>query len=846
MFALLGAIGIVTGPHWLGLADDRGSCGPPAAAIPGHPASPGRCGTMLGGAVLAMLALEAALVFNDFSLEYVANHHARATPFPFNVATAWAALEGSIVLWGLVLAIFTWFTWRTYRRSPDRLGAGALAVLGIVGVFFFGLQLSVANPFRVCVEAVANGCVGASPLPWAAAQAPPDGPGPNPLLQNHILMAIHPPMLYLGYVGLTVPFAYAISALALGLPGVEWLRRSRRSTLVAWTFLTLGITLGGWWAYEVLSWGGYWAWDPVENASFMPWLVATAFLHSALVQMRRGALQAWNFVLVITAFALTILGTFLTRSGTVASVHSFTQSAIGPVLLGFLFIVLVGSFGLFAARSHLVAESPRLDSLFSREGSFLLNNLLLTIYAFIVVTGTLYPIVVEALSGDRVSVGEPFFNRLAVPLSFGLLLAMGVGPLVPWKDADPGVVAGRLRLPLQIGLLAGAVTVITTSRIGYVVAAVVLGVFVIASAISLLIETGRPRCPGPGRDARHRDPPTAAIGHRLLGGPAFALRRGPGRDRNGAGRQPGVARRGRDVPGGHGSLRWLRIDLPVPVPGHRAPSPGPGSHDRGYRDGDLVTTLQPRANFFGTDTSGITTPAVHSGIGGDLYLTLIDIDPTGILLRLNTSPGIWLLWTGGLVTTAGGIWSLTARRRQPRRGGGRCLNRFEAVWPGSSRPAWRCSSSSSTLTAPDPGRGSGPRPRLSDPLPGLPGGIDRRLPIADSPRHDGLDRAANRRGAFRPADPRRIARFLLRCACCSTLPWPAPRCGSGWRRSPLSRSGWQPSSGGSGRRHPGSATQEWSRRLATPRGAGVRARLGRNRESPSARWFCFSPGPGRW
>jgi cytochrome c-type biogenesis protein CcmF len=664
MFALLGTLGIVTGvvgSAWLTVEAVRAARGPEAQ--PGRLIRP--VGTLLAGAVLAMLALEAALVFNDFSVEYVANHHARVTPFPFNVATAWAALEGSIVLWGLVLAIFTWFTWRGYRRSPDRLGAGALAVLGIVAVFFFGLQLSVANPFRVCVEAAANGCIESSLLPWAAAQAPPDGPGPNPLLQNHILMAIHPPMLYLGYVGLTVPFAFAISALALGLPGVEWLRRSRRSTLVAWTFLTLGITLGGWWAYEVLSWGGYWAWDPVENASFMPWLVATAFLHSALVQMRRGALQAWNFVLVNTAFALTILGTFLTRSGTVASVHSFTQSAIGPVLLGFLFVVLAGSFGLFATRSHLVAESPRLDSLFSREGSFLLNNLLLTIYAFIVVTGTLYPIVVEALSGDRVSVGEPFFNRLAVPLSFGLLLAMGVGPLVPWRDADPGVLAARLRLPLQIGLLAGAVTVITTSRIGYVVAAVVLGVFVIASAVSLLIEraghAARARGGRLGTEIRrqlksdtgfwagqlsHSGVALVAIGMALAANLALhgEVSMAPGDTTRFAGyeltyRSPFL------ITEPHRRVQGATIDV--------------------YHERNLVTTLQPRANFFGTDTSGITTPAVHSGIGGDLYLTLIDIDPTGILLRLNTSPGIWLLWTGGLVTTAGGIWSLTARKRRP-------------------------------------------------------------------------------------------------------------------------------------------------------------------------------------
>ncbi|HUP17250.1 MAG TPA: heme lyase CcmF/NrfE family subunit [Acidimicrobiia bacterium] len=664
MSALLGAIGIITGVAgsvWLTIAAVRNARG-------GDP-DPERLTrpvwTLLGGAVLAMLALEAALIFNDFSLEYVANHHARVTPFPFNVATAWAALEGSIVLWGLVLATFTWFMWRSYRRAPDRLGAGALAVMGIVGIFFFGLQLSVANPFQVCVEAVANGCLSSSPLPWVAAQAPPDGPGPNPLLQNHILMAIHPPMLYLGYVGLTVPFAYAISALSLGLPGVEWLRRSRRSTLVAWTFLTLGITLGGWWAYEVLSWGGYWAWDPVENASFMPWLVATAFLHSALVQIRRGALQAWNFVLVITAFALTILGTFLTRSGTVASVHSFTQSAIGPVLLGFLFIVLVGSFGLFAARSHLVSESPRLDSLFSREGSFLLNNLLLTIYAFIVVTGTLYPIVVEAFSGDRVSVGEPFFNRLAVPVSFGLLLAMGVGPLVPWKDADPRVVVGRLRLPLQVGLVAGAVMVITTSRIGYVVTAVVLGVFVISSAIALLIDRA-------SRAARARNGKIVPeIRRQLQADTGFwagqLSHSGVALVAIGMALAANLALHGEVEMAPGDTARFAGYELTYRSPflttePHRRVQ---GATIEVYRDGDLVTTLQPRANFFGTDTSGITTPAVHSGVSGDLYLTLIDIDPTGILLRLNTSPGIWLLWTGGLVTTAGGIWSLTARRRQP-------------------------------------------------------------------------------------------------------------------------------------------------------------------------------------
>lgn len=679
MFALLGSLGVLgglAGSGWLVLAairatrDDRLD----HQNLAGRNAEIRKATRLLlAGAVTAMGALEAALLFNDFSLVYVANNHARATPFPFNIATGWAALEGSIALWGLTLAGFTWFLSRGYRSNPDRLGPdrlgpdrldhGALAVMGLIGLFFFGLQVTVANPFQVCVEAAANGCLSANPFPWAAAQAPPDGPGPNPLLQNNVLMAIHPPLLYLGYVGLSVPFAFAISALSQRLPGIEWLRRSRRSTLLAWTFLTLGILFGGWWAYRVLSWGGYWAWDPIENASLMPWLVATAFLHSALVQIRRGSLQAWNFVLVISAFSLTILGTFLTRSGTVASVHSFTRSAIGPVLLGFLFVVLAGSFGLLATRSQLVADSPRIHSLLSREGGFLLNNLLLTVYAFVVVVGTLYPTLIEAISGDRVSVGAPFFNRLAVPLSFGLLLAMGIGPTTPWKEANPKLLGDRLRLPLQLGLIAGVITVVTTSRIGYVVLAVVLGVFVIASIVSMLFDRSM-------RSARARGGRVLPeVRHQLQADPSFWA---------GQLTHCGVALVAIGLALVSNLALYGEVEL---TPGetitfagyeltYRSPFLYTEPHRRiegvtidVFRDGQPVTQLTPRANFFGADTSGIMTPAVYSSVAGDLYLTLIDIDDAGIVLRLNTSPGIGLLWVGGLVTAGGGAWSLLSRRR---------------------------------------------------------------------------------------------------------------------------------------------------------------------------------------
>ncbi len=616
---------------------------------------------MLAGAGVAMGAMQLALLSDDFSLAYVANHHASTTPFPFNVATAWAALEGSIILWGLVLAGFTWMMLRRHARSPDRLGAAALAVAGGVAVFFFALMLTVANPFEVCTEAVANGCAASSPWPFATVQAPLEGRGPNPLLQNHLLMAIHPPMLYLGYVGMTVPFAYAIGALALGLPGVDWLRRSHRSTVVAWSFLTVGIVLGGWWAYEVLSWGGYWAWDPVENASLMPWLVATAFLHSALVQRRRGMLQAWNFVLVISVFALTILGTFLTRSGTIQSVHSFTQSAIGPVLLGFLLVVVVGSFALFSSRAHLVASTPRIDHLVSREGSFLANNLLLTVYAFVVLTGTTYPMIVEAFSGARVGVGEPFFNRLAVPLSFALLLMMGLGPVLPWRSAPPRLLWRRTRGPAAVALAAGLLTALAVTRIGWVILTVVLGVFVLACSTGVLVEQVRRR-PGPQQGPLRAATEVVRSDRGFWGGQlshagvvlvalgiAFAANLGAHAE---AVMSPGDS--------------FVFADRTFTYDSSFQRS-APGKTTTGARltvveDGSFRAILEPSANYFGDDPTGVSTPDALHLPGGDIYVTMLRLDAASVTLGFDTSPLIWLIWLGGGVVAAGGAVAITGRR----------------------------------------------------------------------------------------------------------------------------------------------------------------------------------------
>lgn len=625
----------------------------------------GAAGLFATGAAVAMGALVLALVTDDFSIVYTANHHSTATPFPFDVATAWAALEGSIVLWGLVLGGFTWFVYRRYRRAPDDLGAAALAVMGVVGVFFFGLMILVANPFEVCVQAAEVGCVQSSPWPFAALDVPIEGPGPNPLLQNHFMMAIHPPILYLGYVGMTVPFAYAIGALALGVAGPEWLRRSHRSTLLAWSFLTLGILMGGWWAYEVLSWGGYWAWDPVENASLMPWLVATAFLHSAIVQQRRNMLQAWNFILVISAFSLTILGTFLTRSGTINSVHSFTQSAIGPALLGFLVLTVVGSFALFAMRADIASTSPRIDSMLSREGTLLINNLLLTVYAFVVLLGTTYPLLVEAFTGTQVGVGEPFFNRLAVPLSFLLLLVMGVGPVTPWGGVKGSDLWDRLRTPVVVGLATGLLCAVSVTRIGWVVLSVTLGSFVVASLVGLAHSQIRRRTAKTtetyteaarkvfGGDGAFWAGQLSHVGVVFISiGIAFAANLGAHIETS---LNPGetVVFEGYEV--------TFESPFLVTTPAKTVQ----GARLTVTRDGQFVGILEPSANFFGDNDSGVSTPDVLHRPGGDLYVTLLGLPEDGSArLTFDTSPMIWVLWVGGLVAAAGGFLAMRTRRRE--------------------------------------------------------------------------------------------------------------------------------------------------------------------------------------
>ena len=618
---------------------------------------------MFAGAIVAMAALEVAILNHDFSIEYVADNTASTTPFIFLLASGWAALEGSIVLWGLVLAGFVYLVARRVT-SEDGPAIGALGVAGLVSLFWFGLMATAANPFAVCTDVIGGVCRSVSWWPLTTSMAPAEGLGPNPLLQNHILMAIHPPMLYLGYVGFTIPFSFAMSALIRGDQGKAWLERTHRWSVLAWSFLTFGILLGAWWSYEVLGWGGYWAWDPVENAAFLPWLAATAFLHSAVVQRRRGMLQAWNLVLVIATFSLTIFGTFLTRSGTIFSVHSFTQSAVGPALLAFLAVVIIGSLVLFAVRSHLVASSARLDSLASREGAFLANNLLLTLFAFTVFVGTIYPLVLEAFDGREVTVGRPFFDRAAVPIALVLLLAMGVGPVTPYRSARAAVVWKRLRSPLSAALAVGAGGVLIGVRSVPVVLVLVLSAFVVGVILRHLFSRAAARAKG---------------GESLLEAAFGLIKRDPG-FWGGQISHIGVALAAVAIATSSALAIRQEVQLSVGetavVDDYCLRHEGAFSRSEPNRfvegvdirvlDGDCsrsVALMRPRINRYANSAQGIATPAVRTDVVEDLYISIAGGDGDSVVLDVFVFPLMWLLWLGGAVAVGGGLWSVVGRRR---------------------------------------------------------------------------------------------------------------------------------------------------------------------------------------
>jgi cytochrome c-type biogenesis protein CcmF len=428
--------------------------------------------------LLAAVVLVVAAFQNDFSIAYIFHHSNRDLPAPYKFATLWSGQEGSLLFWALLLSAYG-LVLRLRYKTDVRLFAYASVIIAAVQVFFLLLLNFAANPFGIMQGSL-----------------PADGNGLNPLLQ-YPEMVIHPPMLYLGYVGFTVPFAFALAALIMRYPGEKWIQITRRWTMVTWGFLTCGVFLGAHWAYSVLGWGGYWGWDPVENASLMPWLTGTAFLHSVMMQEKRGMLKTWNMWLIFSTFMLSIFGTLLTRSGLVSSVHAFAQSSIGDWFSIFLSIVFATCLFFYVKnRSHLRTEH-KLESLVSRESSFLFNNLLLLVACFTILWGTLFPKISEWVQGNKVTVGAPFFNRVNVPVALLLLLLTAVGPLLAWRRTSIESLKRNFMWP-AIGALGTGVLLValgmkpwTDISYFYSLMTIMLSVLVALTVISEFVRGGR-------------------------------------------------------------------------------------------------------------------------------------------------------------------------------------------------------------------------------------------------------------------------------------------------------------------------------------------------------------------
>jgi len=601
--------------------------------------------------VVASVVLLAALLRHDFSFTYVANHTSRRLPTPYTISAFWGGQEGSLLLWLLVLTGLSALAIAFARRTAGDLIAWVVPVLGLVATFFAFMLVAVSSPFATQV-------------------APADGAGLNPSLQNPYMM-IHPPFLYLGYVGLTIPFAFAMGALLARRTDELWIVATRRWTLVAWTALGIGQLLGAHWAYVEVGWGGYYAWDPVENAALMPWLAATAFLHSVMIQEKRGMLKVWNVLLVTLAFCLALFGTFLTRSGVVSSIHSFTQSPLGTWFLGFICLIVIGSLALIFNRLPLLRSKTRMESLVSREATFLYNNLLLVALCLTILWGVIFPILSQAVHHEQITVSSPYYNFFLRIFGLPLLLLMGIGPLVAWRRASLRSLGRSFAWPAGIALAVGIVLLLLgagSSWIGllaYTFAAFVLG--------SIGYEFVR------GTRARHA----------LTGGPWFAA-------------FSELVARNRRRYGGY-IVHAAIVLLAIGVVGssaydkvrERTLSPGQsmaiGHYGVTYKelvrrqaanatefralldvrkDGSRVGTLEAGKNHYPAEDQNSNEVGIRTNYltGEDLFVITDQINPNGtIAFKILVKPLVNLIWLSGLVFLIGSLVALWPSAVEQRR-----------------------------------------------------------------------------------------------------------------------------------------------------------------------------------
>ena len=581
-------------------------------------------------ATFALIVLEVALLTNDTSVNYVANHSASTSPLWVKIVSLWGALAGSILLWAWLLAGFLLLVSRIAKN--DALRPYALATMFAVLTFFLGVNATVGSPFLEV------------PLP------PLDGNGPNALLQNHWMMAVHPVLMYIGFVGLSVPFAYAVAAMLTGRLGETWLVQTRRWSIVAWGFLSAAIVAGGWWSYEVLGWGGYWAWDPVENASILPWFFTTAYLHSLQIQERRRILKGWNLGLIVAAFSSTVFGTFLTRSGIVQSVHSFSKSPIGPVFLGFFAVMLAITLYIAYKRLALVRDDHSLDSPFSREGAFLAGNLLFSSFAFTVVLGTMFPVFYEAFTNKTTSVGAPFFNQVGIPIGLAILGLMAVGPALTWRRLEGVALRKTLSVP---GILA-VLTIITAFALGIRDINVLLTLAFSSLAIGVLFVVT-------GNAVRQRKQFEGGSSLKALSDLLNAYPRRYGAYITHFGVV--VIAIGIAFSGAYKTERELAFKPgeAKTVLGHEVRYynlVGEQRSEKTIQAAKLEVDgkeFYPAQNYYGTQREAVSTPAIQYRVSGDFYMVLVNGDPKdqSVSLKFISSPLVSWIWVGGLILVIG-------------------------------------------------------------------------------------------------------------------------------------------------------------------------------------------------
>src|SRR6202050_4152622 len=586
---------------------------------------------------IAAISLWVGLLTSDFSLEYVASYSSTTLPTIYKITSLWGGQQGSLLLWTLLLTTFTSIVAFQNRRRNPEIAPSALVTMAVVAIFFLGMLNFVTRPFDLL------------------AMRPAEGSDLNPLLQNY-WMAIHPPSLYTGYVSTTVPFAFASAALITGKLDETWIRTTRRWAIFSWFFLTLGNMFGARWAYEVLGWGGYWAWDPVENAAFMPWLVMTAFLHSVMIQERKDMLKVWNLALIGLAFLLTLFGTFITRSGVISSVHSFTQSGLGPYFLTFLIMVALIYTGALIYRVPELRSPAEFESYLSREAAFLFNNLILVGIAFAVFWGTIFPVLSEAVRGVKITVGPPFFNKVNAPLALALIFLMGVGPLIAWRRSSPRNLAQTFAGPAVIGIATGVSVALAGLTQWYVLTAISLCAFVLGT---ILTEFRR------GVGARRRlvgEPPAKALvnlvakNNRRYGGYVIHL---------------GVILAFTGIV----ASSFFRLEVKKTVKDGGSIDVGPyqlfymGMKTTGdahmessraqvevLRDGKPIALMQPAKLFYKRQGQPATVVALRSTPLNDLYVVLAGVDDNGdATFQIFLTPLVFWLWAGGIVMAFGTV-----------------------------------------------------------------------------------------------------------------------------------------------------------------------------------------------